>query len=226
MCGVFGFVSSGERELNLDRLQRIAKVTESRGHDAFGFAWIDRCGKLHSFKQAGRITDRLSLLEMAADARMLIGHCRWTTQGDERSNVNNHPHPADGGWIVHNGVVPGYRQTIRDFGLLPVSDCDSEVLGLLIEQFTGRLSVRCAKAVNAAAPSVHQPLVMLGLWTRPARLVVVKRGNPLHQGLTKAGTYFASLPDELPGKPTSIRDRSVHVFTDKWHSYSIASLVS
>jgi len=216
MCGVFGFVADGNGELNLSRLEKIARVTERRGPDAFGFAWIDRRGKLHCFKQTGRITDYMGILAIAEEATMLIGHCRWATHGNFTSNVNNHPHPSDGGWIVHNGTLPRFEDVINDYSLSPVSDCDSEVLGLLVEQFDGSIGERCAKAVEAAAPGERgQPLVMLGLWSRPNRLAVVRRGNPLHWAKTKAGVYLASLPDEMPGTPKPVKNDSVHVFTPK-----------
>jgi hypothetical protein len=38
--------------------------------------------------------------------------------------INNHPHPADGGRIVHNGQVRDYRGLVEAFGLHPVSTCD------------------------------------------------------------------------------------------------------
>jgi glucosamine 6-phosphate synthetase-like amidotransferase/phosphosugar isomerase protein len=217
MCGVFAFVSNGGK-MDLGRVKRIAEVTEQRGPHAFGFAWVDSKGRLHCFKQTGRITDSLGLLAMAADARMLIGHCRYATHGDYRSNVNNHPHPADGGWVVHNGTLPEYQRVIDRHGLAPVTHCDSEVLGLLVEQLSGSLTTRCAEAVRLAAPPAgglfdqSQPLVMLGLWSRPGRLVVVRRGNPLHFGKNKNGLYIGSLADELPGKPQAIRNGSVHTF--------------
>ena len=73
---------------------------------------------------------------MARNARMLVGHCRWATHGDPRNNLNNHPHPADGGWIVHNGVVHNHEDLRRRVRPLAVTECDSEVLGLLIEAST------------------------------------------------------------------------------------------
>ena len=130
MCGVFGFVSNGG-PLNVTRLQAIARVTEQRGQHAWGLAWVDGRGRLHSYKQAGRVGANLGLLRMAQDAVALIGHCRYTTQGSHFANVNNHPHPCDGGWLVHNGVIPGYHALVTGHKLQPVSDCDSEVLGLL-----------------------------------------------------------------------------------------------
>src|SRR5438270_12970439 len=146
MCGVFGFVSRDNGKVNLEVLGQIAEVTERRGPHAFGFAWIDRRGRLKCYKQTGRITDHLGLLLMAADARMLVGHCRFATQGSPDDNINNHPHPADGGWLVHNGQVRNYRELVDLFDLYPVSACDSEVLGLLIEQAKGGTLERCRSA--------------------------------------------------------------------------------
>src|SRR5262249_33593856 len=155
------------------------------------------------YKQTGRVSDHLGLLGMAADARMLVGHCRFATQGSPDDNINNHPHPADGGWIVHNGQVHNYRELVGRLGLHPVSDCDSEVLGLLIEGGTGNVLDRCRSAVGAVSPEddpgtlfgYDQPLVLLGLWPRPDRLVAVRRGNPLHDALTAQGYYLGSLAE-------------------------------
>jgi glucosamine 6-phosphate synthetase-like amidotransferase/phosphosugar isomerase protein len=155
--------------LNLEILGRIAEVTERRGPHAFGFAWIDRRGRMKCYKQTGRISDHLGLLRMAADAIMVIGHCRFATQGSPADNINNHPHPVDGGWLVHNGQIHDYQRLVDFFDLYPVSACDSEVLGLLVEQQKGTLFERCQAAVRTACPPeerdpFYQPnLVVLGL---------------------------------------------------------------
>ena len=86
MCGVFGFVSRDGGKMNVELLGRIAEVTERRGPHAFGFAWIDRRGRLKCYKQTGRITDHLGLMMMAADARMLIGHCRFAFHPSQHAN--------------------------------------------------------------------------------------------------------------------------------------------
>jgi len=223
MCGVFGFVSRDGGRLNLEALGRVAQATERRGPHAFGFAWIDRRGRVKAYKQTGRITDHLGLLAMAADARMLVGHCRFATQGSPADNINNHPHPADGGWLVHNGQVRNYRQLVDAFGLSPVSACDSEVLGLLVERGEGNVLDRCRAAVRAATAEEDegwlfgrpQPLVLLGLWPRPDRLVAVRHGNPLHFSKAEQGFYLASLADGLPGHPSALKDRTACLFTRK-----------
>jgi glucosamine 6-phosphate synthetase-like amidotransferase/phosphosugar isomerase protein len=202
MCGVFGFAAKTDEPVNPKILERIATVTMRRGPHAWGMAWIDGEGRLRMYKQSGRIVDALGLLTMARDARLLIGHCRFATQGDPDNNLNNHPHPADGGWIVHNGVIHTYDNLVARYRLHPVSDCDSEVLGLLLEREKGDLF---ARAIRATAIAHDGPMVMLGIW-KPDRLIAVRRGNPLHLGETSKGFYLASLETGLPGTVSALRD--------------------
>lgn len=195
MCGIFGFSAANGKTFNEATLRKIATITEQRGPHAFGFAWVDAKGRLRSYKQHGRITRNIGLLDMLAGASMLIGHTRYATQGDPESNVNNHPHPVDGGWFVHNGVIRRYREIVARHLLNVSSECDSEAIGHLIEQADGTLAERCAAAVRIAADSA---LAFAGLWRSPSRLVLVRAGNPVAIGDTAEGVYFASLPEGVP----------------------------
>lgn len=212
MCGVFGFVSYDGKGPNIKRLEAIARVTMTRGRHAFGFAWLDFHGRLRMFKRTGRIVDHLGLLAMARDARFLVGHCRYATHGDPAQVANNHPHPADGGWIVHNGVIGQYDSIVTRNELQPVTECDSEVLGLLIEQASGTFRERSVQAVSEAAGG---PLVMLGLWSRPGRMIAIRHGNPLSVGMCGNGEryYLGSLPEGLPGDVSEVPNRSGFEFT-------------
>lgn len=202
MCGIFGFITKGGRGPDLARLKRIAAQTQLRGHHAFGLAWLGADGRLHAFKRPGPATANLGDLDQCHGATVVIGHCRWATHGAPEDNRNNHPHLAGRGWLVHNGVVTNYAQLVRRYGLTPHTQCDSEVLGLLIARFPGLLALRAARTSEAA----EGPLAMLGLWRRPARLVVVRSGKPLCFGETAAGFYFGSLPGGLPGKVIAVAD--------------------
>ncbi len=197
MCGIFGFASDGRHGPDIKRLEKIALATETRGPHAFGFAWIDGRGRLKMFKQQGRIRDRLACLRWLADARMVVGHCRFATHGDPADNANNHPHPCDGGWLVHNGVIRGYREIVEGYLLAPQTECDSEVLALLIEDLDGTLIERCQRA---AAICEGGALAMAALWRNPQRLIVLRAGNPLSIGEGAEGTYFGSLPACVPAE--------------------------
>ena len=207
MCGLFGFMTRNGGGPNLARLRRIAAETEQRGRHAFGLAWLDADGRMHTFKRRGAASANLADLDRCAGAQIIIGHCRYATHGDPADNRNNHPHPAGGGWIVHNGVVRNHEALIDAHVLQPSTECDSEVLGLLIAKGAGPLSARTAHAVELA----DGPLALLGLW--PDRLVMARRGNPLNFGWTADGYYFGSLTRELPGKPFEVMDGTVFVLT-------------
>jgi glucosamine 6-phosphate synthetase-like amidotransferase/phosphosugar isomerase protein len=206
MCGVFGFVSYDGKGPDLKTLAKIAKATMTRGPHAFGFAWLDWSGRLKMFKQTGRIVDHLNLLAMARTARVLVGHCRWATHGSPKNNLNNHPHPADGGWIVHNGIVTNHEELAAEYDLYPVTECDSEVLGLLIAHGSGSLVKRC----RATAEEARGRVTMLGVWGHPARMVAVRADNPLSVGTIRDGErfYLGSLRDDLPGKVTAVPNNS------------------
>ena len=209
MCGVFGFITKNGSGPDLARLRRIAVETQTRGHHAFGLAWLGPDGIIRTFKRPGPATANLGDLDQCRGATIVIGHCRWATHGNPQTNRNNHPHPAGRGWFVHNGVVANHTALVRRYRLKPQTECDSEALGLLMARFPGALALRAARAAGAA----DGRLVMLGLWRKPARLLIVRSGNPLSFGETRGGIYFASLPEELPGHVISIKDRYAGVLT-------------
>lgn len=207
MCGIFGFITKNGRGPDVSRLRRIAAVTESRGQHAFGLAWLAADEKLHAFKRPGPATAALNDLEQCRGAAMVIGHCRFATHGAPSDNRNNHPHPAGRGWLVHNGVVRNHVALAHEYGLVPRTQCDSEVLGLLLARIPGPIEWRAARTAQLAGG----PLALLGVWAKPARMLVVRQGNPLWYGQTRDGAYFGSLPDELPGQPQPVPDACVCV---------------
>ncbi len=202
MCGIFGYITKDGRGPNLARLRRIAVETQTRGHHAFGLAWINADGNLHTYKRPGPATAALDDLDRVRDAVIVIGHCRWATHGPPSDNRNNHPHPAGRGWLVHNGVVHNHARLTRQYRLAPRTQCDSEILGLLLARMPGPIDLRAARTARAA----EGPLAILGIWTNPARLLVVRHGKPLWFGESHRGSYFGSLSAELPGLALPVED--------------------
>lgn len=208
MCGCYAYISKNGRGPNLKILRAIATTTERRGRHAHGLAWTSGQG-IETHKRPGAATDRLEDLELCRHATALVGHCRWATHGTPDDNQNNHPHPAGRGQLVHNGVVRNYRELADRHALERTTECDSEVLGLLIGSLRGRLLERGAEMAREA----RGDLAVLGLWTGPTRLLVVRDTRPLHYGETKDGLYFASLPEGLPGRVWAVRDHAALVVT-------------
>lgn len=222
MCGLFGFISKAGGGPDLDRLRRIALETQTRGIHAFGLVWVTRDGKLNTFKRPGSAWDNLAELDRCKDALIVAGHCRYATHGDPADNRNNHPHRAGRGWLVHNGVVRNHAAIAKRYGLATETECDSEVLGLLMAKIPGSLHRRAAIGVDAA----DGPLALLGVWTRPARLLLVRRGNPLWLGETRTGAYLGSLPGELPAGALPIPDgyAIVHSLDARVHRPKVAAV--
>lgn len=207
MCGIFGFISTEGRGPDIDRLRRIALVTQTRGMHAFGLAWLDETGAIQTFKRPGAAQGHLKELERCRRAIVMVGHCRYATHGAPADNRNNHPHPAGAGQLVHNGVVHNHEALVRRYGLQQRSECDSESLGLLMARCPGTINQRAAWTAHVA----EGDLAMLGVWAKPARLLVARRGRPLHFAAGRGGYYFASLAEGLPGKAKMIADRRTRV---------------
>jgi glucosamine--fructose-6-phosphate aminotransferase (isomerizing) len=207
MCGIFGFITKQGRGPDLARLRRIAAETESRGRHAFGLAWIGSDGHMYDYKRPGSATDDLGFLERCRDAVAVIGHCRFATHGSPNDNANNHPHRAGRGWLVHNGIVLNHASLAVRYGLSPRTQCDSEVLATLLGRFPGSLAQRGTQVAERA----EGPLAFLGLWHKPARLLLVRRDRPIFFGETRGGIYFGSLPGELPGHPQSVQEELAHL---------------
>jgi hypothetical protein len=78
------------------------------------------------------------------------------------------------------------------------------------KRLDGSLLERCIRAAQLAT---RAPLAMLGLWRSPAKLIAVKRGNPLCLAETPRGYYLGSLLAGLPGDAHPLRDDVALVFT-------------
>lgn len=218
MCGIFGFITRQGEGPDLARLRRLAVITQTRGEHAFGLAWVEPDGPVRTFKAAGPAEDHLDALERCRSAAVVVGHCRLATHGSPADHRNNHPHPAGSGYLVHNGVVYNHAALALRHGLSPTGECDSEILGLLMARCPGGLVRRAAWTANQACGD----LALLGVWRRPVRLLVIRRGRPLHFGEGHDGFYFASLPNGLPGQARAVVDFSTRVVTFENHGLRLA----
>ena len=109
MCAVFGFLDYKGKISNavLKKLVHYLSVAaEVRGTDATGIAYV-RNGSMVTYKKP-KPAHKVKLF-FPRDTRAVIGHTRFTTQGSEKRNCNNHPFEGHCGKeafaLAHNGVL-------------------------------------------------------------------------------------------------------------------------
>lgn len=202
MCGIMGYVGSGETvSIILEGLEKL----EYRGYDSVGIATIQN-GRIKTRKTVGRlVTLRQMLAANGKQSSAGIGHTRWATHG-RPSERNAHPHLDCNQRIavVHNGIIENYqelREKLQKNGHIFISETDTEVVSHLIEDYyesdlytavrrtLGQLQGSYALAVLAAE--------------EPGKLVVARKSSPLVIGLGTGENYVAS---DIPAILDKTRD--------------------
>ena len=139
MCAVFGFLDYKGRVSNavLKKLIHYLSVAaEVRGTDATGIAYV-RDESMVTYKKP-KPAHKVKLF-FPRDTRAVIGHTRFTTQGSEKRNCNNHPFEGHCGKesfaLAHNGVLYNDKELRREQHLptTPI-ETDSYVAVQLLEQ--------------------------------------------------------------------------------------------
>ncbi len=107
MCSLFGLIDYGDC-LTAKQKEKIIKVLsvecEVRGTDATGVAYVES-GEVKIYKQP--LPARKLKIKFKSNPKVIMGHTRMTTQGDERFNQNNHPFYSKKlkFALAHNGVI-------------------------------------------------------------------------------------------------------------------------
>ena len=138
MCALFGFLDYGHK-LPVRVLQRLvqllANASEVRGSHACGIAY-NQGNQLTIYKRP-KTAHKLHL-RIPKGTSAVMGHTRFTTQGSEKQNYNNHPFRGTAGTafaLAHNGVLYNDR-SLRCEKHLPETriETDSYVAVQLLEQ--------------------------------------------------------------------------------------------
>ncbi|MCM1508114.1 MAG: glucosamine 6-phosphate synthetase [Ruminococcus flavefaciens] len=151
MCAIFGFLNHGNKVSNavLKRLIKALSIcAEVRGTDATGISYV-KDGKIVTFKKA-KPAHKVKLY-FPTGIKTVIGHTRFSTQGDEKFNYNNHPFESEKGFaLAHNGVLYNDKELHEKYMLSDTKiETDSYVAVQLLEHFGGAdmESIKCMSEV-------------------------------------------------------------------------------
>ena len=176
---LFGYLNYGKHvpwKILQKLVQSLANASEVRGDHASGIAY-NRDNHLTVYKRpkpAHKLKFRLP-----DGTAAVMGHTRFTTQGSEKQNYNNHPFRGNAGTdfaLAHNGVL--YNDTtLRKAKSLPDThiETDSYIAVQLIEK-QGALNFT---TIRHMAEDVHGSFVFTIL-DEDNSLWFVKGDNPLH----------------------------------------------
>ena len=208
MCGIVGAVSTQDvTNILLNGLRAL----EYRGYDSAGIAVLSEPGVLQRARAPGKVGVLAEILLKNPIAGTLgIAHTRWATHGVP-SERNAHPHIIEGRVaLVHNGIIENAENLMAPFlasGYKPLSDTDSEVVGLCILD-----ALKQGKNIlEATQQTVHKlegayALCVMDILDSDT-IIGVRSGPPLVVGLGEHQNFLASDTLALRG----ITDRFIYM---------------
>ena len=142
MCSIAGFSFTQKSRFNARKLASALLVAgEVRGKHATGFAQFMTDGTIDGNALDVRAAKFVSMpnFNLTFDAKSVILHTRYATQGRPENNLNNHPiyayEGADQVAAVHNGCIDNDWALFRDYadkGVTRWAQVDSEIIPALI----------------------------------------------------------------------------------------------
>ena len=179
MCAIFGFLDYGKKisyKMLVKLLKALSIAAESRGTDATGISYV-RDKQIVTFKKP--VPAHELQLYFPKHTTTLIGHTRFTTQGDEQQNYNNHPfcgHTKTQSFsLAHNGMIHNDK-ALRCSHSLPDTkiETDSYVAVQLLEQ-EKEVSLQTVKTMAETI----QGSFTFSVLRDDSTLFLVKGSNPL-----------------------------------------------
>ena len=217
MCALFGFMDCGKK-IPLRTLQKVlqalANASEVRGDHACGIAYNK--GRHMAIFKRPRPAHKLHL-HVPFRTVAVMGHTRFTTQGSEKDNYNNHPFhgTADKMFaLAHNGVLYNDRQ-LRMEKHLPETkiETDSYIAVQLIEA-QHKLDFA---SLRSMAEDVQGNFTFTLLDTEN-NLWFVKGSNPLHL------IYFPEIGLYLYASTAAIMTTALKQTPLRWMRYEVINV--
>ena len=179
MCALFGVLDVGHQIPTkvLQRLvQALANASEVRGDHASGIAY-NQTGVMTIYKRPKPAHKMRFKLPKGTSA--VMGHTRFTTQGSEKQNYNNHPFRGNAGTdfaLAHNGVLYNDHE-LRIKEHLPQTEIetDSYIAVQLLEK-QGKLDFDSLKNMAEAVCGSYTFTIL----TVANTLYIIKGSSPIH----------------------------------------------
>ena len=191
MCGIAGAVGDVRA---VEAVMSMLHSLEYRGYDSAGIGYPEG-DTVRVHKCVGPVSELDRRID-GENSPTCVGHTRWATHGPVTA-TNAHPHRSSSGRVavVHNGMIENIaqlREAVRQAGIEPVSETDSECLAHLIEARLDQGDDLRA-AVEKTASQIEGAYAVLVLDARrPDHLVVSAKHSPLLVGRSKEGRFVAS----------------------------------
>lgn len=198
MCGIFGIVTSEERELG-PILIEAGKRLAYRGYDSVGCAVIAEDGGIDLRKDVGKVEEVAERLGFAGMRGCRgITQLRWATFGAP-SQVNAQPHLDSEGRMVgaHNGNVVNNVELRERFiaeGMTVRSTNDGESCVHAVERYRSQ-GMDMITAIRRAAGDLHGDYAFVIGEAGDPRLYAIKMGSGLVAGI---GEGFCCVSSDLP----------------------------
>ncbi len=201
MCGIFGIVTSYEKNLGPILIEAAQRLTY-RGYDSVGTATISG-GKIDLRKDAGKVDEvaqKYNFAEMTGSRG--ITQLRWATFGTP-SQVNAQPHLDSDGDLVgaHNGNVVNNVQLREAFmaeGMTVRSQNDGESCVHAVERYIDQ-GLDFIESIRHAYHDLHGDYAFVIGQINDDRLFAIKKGSGLVVGIGEDFTCISSdLPSILP----------------------------
>lgn len=186
MCGIFGYAgnaSEGRTVALYELVQAMAAESEARGVDSTGFAARFDSGHTIVDKMPYRasiftnMSHKFTMLERKMPSTF-IGHTRLGTGSSPMINNNNHPFIGHEYYMVHNGVIPSWRDVVKTHQLPMSSETDSEVVLRLIEKQKKTLGLK--KSIEWILDNVWGNMAIALLDKRDPHVWLFRNDNPIH----------------------------------------------
>ena len=186
MCGITGFVGKNAIKYTMMGLKNL----EYRGYDSSGIAYIKN-NDIVIKKEVGRITKLDKELDYNEEASIAIAHTRWATHGAS-NRVNAHPHRVGKITLVHNGIIENYEQIKASYNYKSVSDTDSEIIALLIDNLYKKYNdmlLVLSKIIPILKGSYALNIINSD---SPDTIYAIRKDSPLVVGVKKNNKIIAS----------------------------------